>query len=116
MGYSSEDKDSQGNPTPRGEICVRGHSIARGYFKQPEKTEEVFDKDGWYHTGDVGQILPNGGLKIIDRKKNLFKLAQGEYIAPEKIENIYTTNNYVEEAWVHGDSLKSVLVGVMVPN
>lgn len=85
MNYTSEDKDENGVPCPRGEICFRGPGIMKGYYKNDEKTNEAIIK-GWLHSGDVGKILPNGAVKIIDRKKNLFKLAQGEYLAPEKIE------------------------------
>ncbi|KZS19375.1 Long-chain-fatty-acid--CoA ligase 5 [Daphnia magna] len=99
----------------RGEICIKGTNVFKGYFKDPEKTNETLDKDGWLHTGDIGTFLDNGTLKIIDRRKHIFKMSQGEYIAPEKIESIYIKSQYVAQVFVHGESLKSCTVGVIVP-
>nr|XP_055032489.1 long-chain-fatty-acid--CoA ligase 5 [Misgurnus anguillicaudatus] len=99
-----------------GEVCIKGKNVFVGYLNDPERTVEALDKDGWLHTGDVGKWLPSGVLKIIDRKKNIFKLAQGEYIAPEKIENVYIRSAPVAQIFVHGDSLQSCLVGIVVPD
>jgi long-chain acyl-CoA synthetase len=137
MGY-----DPLGEP-PCGEVCVRGKTVFAAYHKNPELTTESI-KDGWFHTGwaesflvkliilqkivvwffhslassgDIGEILPNGVVKIIDRKKNLIKLSQGEYVALEYLENVYGISPIVEDVsilsssdWLHKKFIYSHLV------
>ncbi|KAL5250239.1 hypothetical protein ACHWQZ_G016089 [Mnemiopsis leidyi] len=105
MGYFVHDD--------RGEVCVRGPGVFKGYFKQDAKTRQVL-KDGWLHSGDIGTWVTGGRLQLIDRKKNIFKLSQGEYIAPEKIELIYERSPYVSQVYVYGESLKSHLIGLVI--
>ena len=92
---------------PKGEICVRGTLVFDGYYKDKEKTKEILDEDGWLHSGDIGVILTNHGnaIKVIDRVKNIFKLSQGEYIAPEKIQNLLGESKYISQVYIHGESL-----------
>lgn len=106
MGYFAKEN--------KGEVLFRGPMVFQGYFRNKAATEECFDDDGWFHTGDVATIdRDTGRLFIVDRVKNFFKLAQGEYVSPEKVENIYLAfNPMVSQLYIHGDRLKSYLVGI----
>ena len=88
-----------------GEILTRGPHIMKGYYKDPENTAAIIDKEGWLHTGDIG-VLDNGFLKITDRKKEIFKLSAGKYIAPQVIENMLKEMNTIENCIVIGENQK----------
>lgn len=119
MGYSPF-----GTPGTRlgGEIVVRGRNLFNGYFKNPEETKKTFlnpdapQNERWLCTGDVGRWNANGTLSIIDRRKNMIKLAQGEYIALEKVETSYEKCPLVGQFWLYGNSYRNVVVAVVVPS
>jgi long-chain acyl-CoA synthetase len=89
-----------------GEILMRGPSLMKGYYKNPEATAEAIDKDGWFHTGDIGTIINGNFLKITDRKKEIFKSSAGKYISPVAIENKLKESKYIEHCMVIGEGQK----------
>ena len=86
-----------------GEILARGPNIAKGYYRQPEATAEVFLDGGWFATGDIGEFDGDGFLRITDRKKDLLVTAGGNSVAPQNIENLLTADPLISQAMVYGD-------------
>ncbi|MFZ2906085.1 MAG: long-chain fatty acid--CoA ligase [Cyclobacteriaceae bacterium] len=128
-GYEAKDRciGTVGMPIPGveisfasdGEILARGPNIMKGYFKRPDLTAEVIQKDGWFHTGDIGEWVNHNGkkfLKITDRKKELFKTAGGKYIAPQAIEMKMKESPYIEQIMVVGDDTKKFISALVVPS
>jgi len=89
-----------------GEILVKGPNVMLGYYKDPDMTAEVVDEDGWFHTGDIGRIEPEGQLRITDRKKMIFKTSFGKYIAPQVIENKFKESAFIDQLMVIGENQK----------
>ncbi|CAF3581782.1 unnamed protein product [Adineta steineri] len=99
-----------------GELCIKGSNVFKGYYRDDEKTKEALDNEGWLHTGDIAKWTVTGQIQIIDRKKHMFKLAQGEYVAPERIENIYIHSKYIAQVFVYGNGYKCYTVAIIVPD
>lgn len=89
-----------------GEIIVKGPSIMKGYYNQPELTKEVIDEQGYFHTGDIGELVDGIYLKITDRKKEIFKTSGGKYIAPQVMENKFKESRFIEQVMVIGEGEK----------
>lgn len=103
------------NHPPQGEIFIRGGSVTKGYFHNEEETKAAINKDGWFMTGDIGEFDPNGHLKIIDRKKNLVKTLNGEYIALEKLESVYRSSPVVGNICVYAAEDQDKPIAIIVP-
>ncbi|MES2628489.1 MAG: long-chain fatty acid--CoA ligase [Bacteroidota bacterium] len=91
---------------PDGEILVKGPNVMMGYYNKPDKTAEAIDSEGWFHTGDIGEIVGDGFLKITDRKKEIFKTSGGKYIAPQMLENKFKESLFIEQIAVIGENEK----------
>ena len=117
LGYTIDDV-IDGVNCPAGEICLKGPLIFDGYYKNDEENEKSFDKDGYFHTGDVGRIFPNlgNGLKIVDRVKEIFKLSQGEYIIPAKLETVYSKSNFIQQIMIYGNSSMNNIIAIICPD
>jgi len=98
-----------------GEILCKGPNVMKGYYKEPGLTREVIDADGWFHTGDVGMLVDDKYLKITDRKKEIFKLSSGKYIAPQVIENKLKESFFIQQVMVVGENEKFAS-GIISPN
>lgn len=112
--YRTSDK-----PNPRGEVVVGGTCVTKGYFKNEELTRESFFEESgvrWFRTGDIGEIFPDGTLKIVDRKKDLVKLQFGEYVSLGHVESILKTSPLVDNVFAYGNSLHTYLVALVAPN
>jgi long-chain acyl-CoA synthetase len=106
--------DPRGTP-PSGEVLVRGSHVFRGYYKNEELTRQVLDEEGWFATGDIGTITPDGVLQIIDRVKQLVKLSQGEYLSITTLTDVYGATQGVQSVYIYADSHHDAPVAVVVP-
>jgi long-chain acyl-CoA synthetase len=98
-----------------GEVLTRGHNLMKGYYKRDDLTKETIDGDGWFHTGDIGELIQGKFLKITDRKKEIFKTAGGKYVAPQVVENKFKESSLIEQIMVLGENRKFP-AALIVPN
>ncbi|RLD88002.1 MAG: long-chain fatty acid--CoA ligase [Bacteroidetes bacterium] len=98
-----------------GEILVKGENVMKGYYKDPEKTSQAIDKEGWFHTGDIGEVDDQRMLRITDRKKEMFKLSGGKYVAPQQVENTFKESMFIEQIMVVGENEKHT-AALIVPD
>ncbi|SEH83034.1 fatty acid CoA ligase FadD9 [Mycolicibacterium rutilum] len=110
LGYFSTDR-----PYPRGELLVKSETMFPGYYKRPETTADVFDAEGYYKTGDVVAELGPDQLVYVDRRNNVLKLSQGEFVTVAKLEAVFATSPLVRQIFVYGNSARSYLLAVIVP-
>ena len=110
LGYFGTDR-----PHPRGELLVKTPDLIPGYYKRPEVTAELFDADGWYHTGDVMAEIAPDQLIYVDRRNNVLKLSQGEFVTVSKLEAAYGGHPSIRQIFVYGNSARSYLLAVIVP-
>ena len=117
LGYTIDDV-IDGINCPAGEICLKGPLIFNGYYKNDLENSKAFDEDGYFHTGDVGRIFPyyGNGLKIVDRVKEIFKLSQGEYIIPAKLESVYVKSNFIQQIMIYGNSTMNNILAIICPD
>ncbi|CRG91424.1 long-chain acyl-CoA synthetase [Talaromyces islandicus] len=103
------------NTPPQGEILIRGASVTPGYYENEEETKSAITEDGWFQTGDIGEFDQYGHLRIIDRKKNLVKTLNGEYIALEKLESVYRAHPVVGNICVYAADNEAKPIAIIVP-
>ncbi|MCL2535388.1 MAG: thioester reductase domain-containing protein [Nocardiaceae bacterium] len=103
-------------PHPRGELLVKSANLIPGYFKHPEMSADIFDEDGFYRTGDIMEEVAPDHLVYLDRRNNVIKLSQGEFVAVSRLEAVYATCPHVRQIFLYGSSERSFLLAVIVPN
>ncbi|MGB3482029.1 MAG: carboxylic acid reductase [Mycobacterium sp.] len=110
LGYFQTDR-----PFPRGELLIKSEQLFPGYYKRPEITAEMFDTEGFYRTGDIVAELGTDHLEYLDRRNNVLKLAQGEFVTVSKLEAIFDSAPLVHQIYLYGNSARSYLLAVVVP-